>query len=179
MTDTATATGRLDEAWLADFLPRYGAAWNSHEPQRLLDLMAPDIVYDDAAWPRTMRSHADVREFLEHAWSAIPDLEFEVLEGPFVAADGPSVAFRWRGTGTFTGRMDPPGYAPTNGRLDFTGFDLHEYRDGRLSRLVILFDNAEVGRQIGAMPETGSRAERLGAALQRLAARRMRAQATR
>ena len=61
--------------------------------------------------------------------------------------DGPSLAFRWRGTGTFTGRMDPPGYAPTNGRIDFTGFDLHEYREGRLSRLVILFDNAEVGRR--------------------------------
>ena len=177
MTDTATATGRLDPGWLEDFLPRYGAAWNAHRPQQLLDLMAPDIVYDDAAWPRTMRSHADVREFLEHAWAAIPDLEFEILEGPFLAPDGPSLTFRWRGTGTFTGRMDPPGFAPTNGRIDFTGFDLHEYRDGRLSRLIILFDNAEVARQVGAMPPAGSRAERVGAAMQRLTARRMRSKA--
>jgi steroid delta-isomerase-like uncharacterized protein len=179
MTDTATATGRIDEQWLADFAERYLQAWNGHEPQALLDLMTEDIVYDDAAWPRTMRSHADVREFLEHAWRAIPDMAFEVLEGPFLDPAAPKAVFRWRGTGTFTGPMDPPGFAPTNGRIEFTGFDLHEYRDGRLSRLRILFDNGEVGRQIGAMPEPGSRAERLGAALQRLTARRMRSQARR
>ena len=84
MTDTATATGRIDERWLADFAERYLQAWNGHEPQALLDLMTEDIVYDDAAWPRTMRSHADVREFLEHAWRAVPDLAFEPLEGPFL-----------------------------------------------------------------------------------------------
>ena len=55
-----------------------------------------------------MRSHADVREFLEHAWAAILDLEFEILEGPFLAPDGPSLTFRWRGTGTFTAH-GPPG----------------------------------------------------------------------
>jgi len=174
MTEMATTAGRLDEAWVADFAARYLAAWNTHDADALLALMTEDVVYDDSAWPQTMRGHADVRTFLEHAWRAMPDLTFELLDGPFLALAEPKLAARWRGTGTLTGPMDPPGFAPTGGRIEFTGFDLHEYRDGRICRLVIQFDTAVPARQIGALPQQGSRGEQLAAALQRVAARRMR-----
>ena len=171
---TETTTPGLDPSWSEDFAARWRAAWWGRERCALLELMTDDIVYDDSAWPRTMHGHGDVREFLDHAWRAIPDLTFERLAGPLLAADAPTAAFYWRGTGTFSGPMEPPGFAPTGQRLDFNGFDLHEYRDGRVSRLVIVFDNGVVGRQIGALPQPGSRAEKLGVQLQRLAARRLR-----
>ena len=41
-----------------------------HEPERLLELMTDDIVYDDTAWPTTMRGHDDVRKFLAFAWDS-------------------------------------------------------------------------------------------------------------
>lgn len=170
MAETHTEPG-LDPAFAADFAERWQAAWNSHDPERLLALMTEDIVYDDAAWPRTMRGHGDVREFLSSAWRATPDLEFRLTEGPFVMPGEPKAAFYWTGTGTFTGPLDPPGFAPTGERIEFDGFDLHEYRDGRVSRLRIVFDMLDVSRQIGLMPKQGSRLEKAGAAAQRASIR--------
>ena len=172
MDDTAVQrTAGVDRDFVADFVPRWDAAWNSHEPDRLLELMTEDIVYDDSAWPRTMRGHAEVREFVEYAWRAMPDLEFHMVDGPFLLEAGPRAAFYWEGAGTFTGPLDPPGLAPTGARVEFDGFDLQEYRDGRVCRLRITFDMLDVSRQIGLVPKQGSRAEKAGAAAQRLGVR--------
>ena len=127
-----TQRQELDQAWVEEFLKGWEAAWNSHEPERLLGLMTEDIVYDDSAWPTTMRGHGDVRQFLESAWRAFPDLRFEVFDGPFIASGEPKAAFHWTGSGTHTGLIDPPGFAPTGKRIEFDGADFHEYRDARL-----------------------------------------------
>jgi steroid delta-isomerase-like uncharacterized protein len=161
----------VDRGFVAEFVQRWEAAWNSHEPDRLLELMTEDIVYDDSAWPRTMRGHADVREFVESAWRAMPDLEFHTVEGPFLSEGEPKAAFYWRGTGTFTGPLDPPGLAPTGARIEFEGCDIQEYRDGRVCRLRIVFDMMDVSRQIGMAPAPGSRLEKAGATAQRLGVR--------
>jgi hypothetical protein len=39
MTDSAAQAQDLDQTWVAEFAQRWGAAWNSHEPARLLELM--------------------------------------------------------------------------------------------------------------------------------------------
>jgi steroid delta-isomerase-like uncharacterized protein len=158
----------LDRAWVAEFTERWLGAWRSHDPERLLALMADDIVYDDSAWPTTMRGHADVREFLEHSWRAFPDLRFELKQGPFVHADEPKAAFWWDGFGTHTGPVDPPGLAPTGKQLRFDGADFHEYRDGKVARLRIVFDMADVSRQLGVLPPAGGREERALAKLANL-----------
>src|SRR3954465_11090645 len=121
----------VDVVWLAGFAQEWLAAWNSHEPDTLLALMTDDIVYDDSAWPTTMRGHDDVREFLDHSWRGIPDLRFDEGAGPFVPPPDPKAAFWGNGFGTHTGRVDPPGLAATGKRLEFDGADFHEYRDGK------------------------------------------------
>jgi steroid delta-isomerase-like uncharacterized protein len=161
----------IDLDFVTGFAERWEAAWNSHQPERVLELMTEDVVYDDDAWHRTMRGHADVREFLEALWRAMPDLEFEVVQGPFLHPSEPVATFHWKGTGTFTGPLDPPGFAPTGARAEFDGFDLQEYRDGRVCRLRIVCDLFEVSRRLGLMPARGSRAEKAGAAAQRLGMR--------
>ena len=167
MAEAAVEQG-VDIGFVADFAERWLAAWNSHDPDTLLALMTEDIVYDDSAWPRTMRGHADVREFLTTTWRALPDLEFRLADGPFIRPGAPQAAFSWTGTGTFSGPLDPPGFAPTGATITMDGFDLHEYRDGKVCRLRIVFDMMDVGRQIGVVPKAGSRAEKAGAAAQRL-----------
>jgi steroid delta-isomerase-like uncharacterized protein len=151
----------LDPAWIGGFAERWVGAWNSHDPERLLALMTDDIVYDDSAWPKTMRGHADVHEFLDHTWRAIPDLRFDVREGPYVHASEPKAAFWWNGYGTHTGLLDPPGLAPTGKQMEFDGADFHEYRDGKAARLRIVFDMAGVMRQLGVLPPAGGRQERM------------------
>jgi steroid delta-isomerase-like uncharacterized protein len=161
----------VDAGFVAEFAERWEAAWNSHSADAVLALMTEDIVYDDSAWPRTMRGHAAVREFLDSTWRAVPDLRFRMVDGPFVLPGAPKATFYWEGTGTFTGRLDPPGFAPTGARIAFEGFDLHEYRDGRVCRLRIVFDMLDVSRQIGVAPRPGTRVERTAAAAQRLGVR--------
>jgi steroid delta-isomerase-like uncharacterized protein len=169
VAETSVKAGAgVDLDFVTGFAERWGAAWNSHRPERLLELMTEDIVYEDDAWHRTMRGHGDVREFLEAIWRAMPDLEFELAEGPFLHPSEPVATFYWRGTGTFTGPLQPPGLAPTGARVELDGFDLHEYRDGRVCRLRIVFDMLEMSRQLGLMPARGSRAEKASAAVQRL-----------
>ena len=162
----------VDVAWLRDFIARWEGGWNSHDPERLLALMTEDIEYEDSAWPTVMHGHADVRRFLHSAWTAIPDLRFEMEGDPFIGTSAsPSAAFYWRGTGRFTGPLEPPGFAPTGRTLEFYGADFHEYRDGKVARLKIVFDNMDVARQLGLLPAAGSRADRAGATAQRLAMR--------
>jgi hypothetical protein len=87
-------------------------AWSSREPGRLLARMTPDGVYDDSAWPVTMRGHDDVRHFLAHSRRAFPDMRFEIIEGRLPRRErqrGAAVARN----GTMTGPLDPPGLAPT------------------------------------------------------------------
>jgi steroid delta-isomerase-like uncharacterized protein len=168
MAETTVGT-RLEPGFAKEFAQRWAAAWNSHDPDRLLELMTEDIVYDDSAWPRTMRGHADVREFLASVWRAMPDLRFEPGDEPFLSPDAPKAVLYWKATGTFTGALEPPGFAPTGARAEFDGFDLHEYRDGRVSRLRIVFDMADISRQVGLLPKQGSGFEKAGASAQRLA----------
>jgi steroid delta-isomerase-like uncharacterized protein len=157
--------------WIRDFTQRWLEAWNSHEPDRLLALMTEDIEYRDDSWPKTMHGHADVREFLEAIWRATPDMTFELIAGPYVIPGEPRAAFHWRGGGTHTGPLEPPGFAPTGRAWELDGVDFHEYRGGRVHRLRIAFDMLSASRQLGLMPATGSRTERALALAQRSAAR--------
>jgi steroid delta-isomerase-like uncharacterized protein len=167
---SAEAPGATAAPPLTDFVAAYLDAWNSHDADGLLACMTPDVVYDDSAWPETMRGHDDVRRFLEHAWRAFPDMRFEIVEGPYRLGED-KAAFWWRGTGTMTGALDPPRFAPTGRRWRVDGADFHEYRDGLISRLRIVFNLAEASQQLGLMPTPGSRAVRIAPALQRVETR--------
>ncbi len=151
-----TATATVDTTWAAEFAERWEAAWKSHVPDQVLDLMTDDIVYDDSASPTTMRGHDEVRAFLESTWRAFPDIGFEGVGGPLVAADGPRAAYWWRGRGTNSGPIDPPGIPATGKRIEYEGADFHEYRDGKVARLRIVFDMADSLRQLGLIPQRGS-----------------------
>ena len=166
---TSEATPSIE--WIRDFTSRWLDAWNSHEVDRLLALMSEDIEYRDDGWPKPMRGHADVREFLEAIWRATPDMTFEMLSGPYVIPGEPRAAFHWRGGGTHTGPLEPPGFAPTGRRWELDGVDFHEYRDGRVCKLRIAYDMLSASRQLGLMPAAGGRAESALAMAQRSASR--------
>ena len=158
---------QLTIEWIHEFVGRWLEAWNSHQADSVLSFLTEDVEVRDDSWPKTMHGHSDVREFLESLWRAVPDMTFELLEGPYVIPGEARASFHWRGLGTFTGRMDPPGFAPTGRRWEIDGADFHEYRDGRIARLRVVFDMMTLARQLGVLPATGSRAERAMAAGQR------------
>jgi steroid delta-isomerase-like uncharacterized protein len=165
--DNSVAQDDTHIDWIRNFETRLLDAWNSHETDRVLAMMTDDIEYRNDAWPKTMRGHADVREFLDSTWTAFPDLTFELVEGPYVIPGKPGCAVHWRGSGTHTGRLDPPGFAATGGRWEGDGILVDTYRDGQVCRLRTCFDMLDASRQLGLMPKSGSRAERVMAAAQR------------
>lgn len=76
-------------------MERWLAAWNSHQPERLLELMTDDIVYGDAAASsQTMRGHAQ---------QAAPASLSDAMEVPSELA--------WRSLLRCV--MPPPGVRPT------------------------------------------------------------------
>jgi predicted ester cyclase len=88
---------------------------------------------------------------------AFPDFAVERVGGPLVASDGPRAAFGWCAHATNAGPIDPPGIPPTGMRIDeWEGADFHEYRGGKVARLWVVFDMANVLRQIGLLPGSGS-----------------------
>ena len=90
------------------------------------------------------------------------------------ALDRRHIGAAWVGCGRHPGRLDPPGFAPTGAFVEMSGFDVHELRDGQLCHVVTATDATSVARQIGAAPQPNSAGERLGLAMQRAMAARMR-----
>jgi hypothetical protein len=72
------------------------------------------------------------------------------------------------------GSVEPPGFAPTGRRMQVDGVDLWRMRDGRIARYRAFYDVTDLARQLGIVPPSGSRAERMTVALQHFQARFLR-----
>ena len=155
----------------AGFFERYYALINEHDLRRVEELFTDDLEFDDDAWPGVIRGRAEMQRFLTYLWTAMPDLRFELVDGPYVGAVEGRYAVRVRTTGTMTGPMDPPGFAPTGREVvvEFAGF--YELRDLQVCRARLLTDTHAIAVQVGAAPPSGSRGEKLGVAMQRIGVR--------
>jgi len=69
-----------------------------------------------------------------------------------------------------TGRLPPPGFAPTGGHLSFETAEFSRFEGGLLARHTVLLDMLDLARQIGAVPKPGSVSDRLGMWMQHVAA---------
>jgi steroid delta-isomerase-like uncharacterized protein len=175
---TDSTRGALSgEAAATDALRRWYDAWNAHDVEAISALMTDDVRYEDPAAPAAvMNGRPAVEAYVRAAFAAIPDFRLEKLE-EWVTPGGEVISSYFRFSGTFLAPLTAPGLpplAPTGGRLEMVGMDRSEIRDGRLARHQIFWDMVEFGRQLGAFPPRGSRAERLSRRLQHLTAHRSR-----
>ena len=178
MPDRSTATPeRLDAEGARALFERIYELLNEHDLRHIPAIFTEDVVFEDDAWPETVRGHGDMERFLSSLWRAIPDFRFELLEGPYLSDDGRHAAARVRAGGRATGPFDPPGFAPTGTRVttEYGGF--YELEGERVKHARIIINMNDVAIQIGAAPPPGSRGERLAVLMQRLNARRMRGRA--
>jgi steroid delta-isomerase-like uncharacterized protein len=172
--ESSVASPTVDVAQARELSHRWLDAWNRHDADALAELVTEDVVYDDPAWPETLHGREGVRTFAEFCWRAMPDMSYTEPMGMFVAVDGPRVVVPWHMSATFTGPLDPPGYAPTGDRVELDGLDIWDLRDGLVAHYRAYYDSMNIARQIGMMPEPGSRLEKASAAMQRLLAKRRR-----
>jgi steroid delta-isomerase-like uncharacterized protein len=156
---------------LPTFVERYVEAWNGCDTALIAELITDDIVWEDPALPEPARGVAEVQEFMRASVRAFPDLHFSEPQPQQLAVSGDLVLWGWRMEGTQRGAIDPPGFAATGRRMDVEGVDRWHMRDGRIARYRAFYDMNGLARQLGIVPEPGSRAERGMVALQRLQAR--------
>jgi predicted ester cyclase len=101
--------------------------------------------------------------------AAFPDVKITIDD--VIAADD-KVVLRWHSEGTHRGELE--GLAPTGARGSVTGISIDHWKDGKVVESWTEWDNLGLARQLGAAPAEGSAGEKLGLAVQRLVARRLR-----
>ncbi|MBI2535526.1 MAG: ester cyclase, partial [Gemmatimonadetes bacterium] len=89
-----------------------------------------------------------VRRFSVSILRAFPDCQYEIRAPVCIAEDGTACLLPWTITATHTGPFDPPGLAPTNRRVRFSGLDYFTLRDRLVARIETRFDPAEPIEQL-------------------------------
>ena len=97
------------------------------------------------------------RGWFADLFKAFPDWRFEVLD---IVADDERAAVRWRATGTFDGSVRFEGMEPNGARVESEGVDVLTIRDGKVASIYAYTNAAEMARQLGALPPTGSAQEK-------------------
>jgi predicted ester cyclase len=166
---------QIDAQFARDFLQRLHTAANAHDADAVAALCAEGVIWQDPAALEPLHGREAVRRFhRDMMFRSLPDVRIELVDGPYLSLDGTGVAVRLRISGTMTGPMDPPGFAPTGGRVEFESAEFSHFEGGLLSRHTVVLDRLVLARQIGAVPEAGGLADRIGVWLQHIAARRAR-----
>lgn len=160
----------LDAEFLDDFSHRWMEAWNNRDGSALAELVTEDVEFFDPAIG-TVHGRGPVAEWVRICARAFPDYRFEEPEPAYISRDRPKAIAPWRMTGTNTGPIDPPGFAPTGKPIVLDGVDHWWFRDGLVERYRADYDSTGLMRQLGLVPGAGSRGEKGMVALQRAAAR--------
>jgi steroid delta-isomerase-like uncharacterized protein len=135
-------------------------------------LISPQAINHDPAEParmRGLRGPEVLKRTVTMYRAAFPDVQITVDD--VIAADD-KVVLRWHSEGTHRGELE--GLAPTGVRGSVTGISIDQWKDGKIVESWSEWDNLGLARQLGAAPPEGSFGEKIGMALQRLMARRMR-----
>jgi steroid delta-isomerase-like uncharacterized protein len=91
------------------------------------------------------------KEYLRGYIQAFPDLRVEPRE---IIADGDKVAVTWVSTGTHTGSLVSASgmtVPATNRKIRNTGTSVFEFRNGKVIRQDLYFDQVELLNQLGVM----------------------------
>jgi predicted ester cyclase len=87
--------------------------------------------------------------YIRYVLTAYPDLKWEVTAPPMFSDNHARAAFTWRGTGHFSGRIDPPGIEGNGRGFEFSGLEVFDFRGNRASRLYATYDLLGLMKQIG------------------------------
>ena len=170
----ATATG-IDRAFLTDWAARFLNAWNALDREGVASLCTEEVVWRDPSSPEPFTGRGGVLEFVEMTGRAFPDFHVIETAPPYSLPDRTCVLSPYHMTGTMLGPMN--GFAPTGRRISVSGVDEWTFKDGLLCSYDSYYDTIDVARQLGIMPQPGSRAERLMTRMQHAQARLQRRKA--
>lgn len=131
-----------------DLITRYVEAWNRHDPEGAAAMVSPDVVYEDVAAGRVMRSPKEVADWVREnvAWSS--DLHFELTRQ---VVSGDDVLCEWVLSGTHTG--DLMGIPATGRRFDVRGASFVRLEANRIAEQRDYSDRLTILIQLGVLPD--------------------------
>jgi steroid delta-isomerase-like uncharacterized protein len=139
---------------------------NTELAQQILDaLSAHDLdalrgIWADDVWERfpdkTCHGKDELAAYFGDLFAALPDFK---MEQAALVENGDTVFVRWRMTGTHTGAQFA-GIDATGKGVALDGMDEMTFRDGKLASNFVVFDQMEIGRQLGLLPPDGSPPDR-------------------
>jgi steroid delta-isomerase-like uncharacterized protein len=129
-------------------------AINAHDLDALRRIWADDVV--ERFPDKTCRGKEELAAYFRDLFAALPDFRMERVSA---VEDGETVFIRWRMTGTHTGAQFS-GIDATGKAVTLDGMDEMTVRDGKMASNFVVFDQMEVGRQLGLLPPDGSPPDR-------------------
>jgi glyoxylase-like metal-dependent hydrolase (beta-lactamase superfamily II)/predicted ester cyclase len=135
---------------------RYFAALAAHDLDVAMACWTPGAV-DRLVGTEDHIAPDGVRRYFEEVFAAFPDFTLEVVE---LTTNRSRAAVRWRAQGTFAGPGSFRGFLPNGARMTTEGCDVVSVADDLIRHNEVYTDSADVARQLGLLPPTGSRAER-------------------
>lgn len=141
----------VDHAFAAHWYQGWLDAWNSHDPKQVIPLITEDFILESPTTRHTewfVQGHEASVDYLAYVMRAYPDLKWERTFEPMYSTTEARAAFYWRGWGTFSGTLSPPG-VPGNGRkFEFSGVEVFDFRGGRACQLRAAYDLLGLMRQL-------------------------------
>jgi steroid delta-isomerase-like uncharacterized protein len=181
-----TATSATDPApvlhldQIEDCLAGWTEAWNRRDADAVAAFCTEDVVWYDPAMAEPLRGRAGAKAFVRETVTAFPDFVVDHLKAPCYSVSEPEMTIAYQMAGTMLGPWEALGFAATGRSMRVSGLDQYRFRDSLLAEITTSYDSLEVARQLGLLPPSGSRIERLAARLQHVGAwvQRRKARAT-
>lgn len=148
----ATDHTPLDRTFAPHWYDGWLRAWNENRPELVYELLTEDFVLDSPTTRHTdwsIRGQDAAADYIRYVLTAYPDLSWEVTAPPMFADDLARAAFSWKGTGHFSGRLDPPGIEGTGRAFEFSGLEAFDFRGDRACYLYATYDLLGLMKQIG------------------------------
>jgi steroid delta-isomerase-like uncharacterized protein len=163
MADTKALTSTQLRTTILDFL----GAMNAHDLDRAIGFFTEDATWEGTGTPGPIVGRPAIRALLRRWIDGFSDLHYPLEDVEVYRAVGGDRALAYW-TGIMT--MDGPyrGFAPTGRTAKIKGICRYEFRDGKIARHTIVFDELEATRQLGLLPPEGSVGFRLLAGVQHL-----------
>ena len=129
-------------------------AINAHDADALRELWADGV--EERFPDKTCHGKEELSAYFKGLWAAMPDFNMQLVSA---VEDGETVFARWTLTGTHTGGQFN-GIDTTGKSISMVGMDQFTFRDGKMVSNFVVFDQMEVGRQLGLLPPDGSPPDR-------------------
>ena len=130
-------------------IARYNDAWNAHDLDAIMEMHAPDMVFENHTAHERAEGEA-VRQHIGAIFQTWPDIRFEGRRT--YCRDG-LVVQEWTATATHANEMRRGDLVadPTGKTISWDGLDVIPFEDGLVKRKDVWSDSVSILRQVGLL----------------------------